>query len=78
MLTCARAVLMTSSHSLKAVGKPQTEADRILKNRNLTELMRIDIVPVISFAQLVKEHNAKSIGYLKLDVEGYAPESLNL
>ena len=54
------------------LGKPQTEAGRILKNRNLTQLMRIDIVPVISFAQLVKEHNADTIGYLKLDVEGYS------
>jgi hypothetical protein len=29
-----------------SAGKPQTEADRILKNRGLEHLMRVDEVPV--------------------------------
>lgn len=56
-----------------AAGKPQTEAARILKNRKLEELMRVDEVPVFSFAQLVEKYNVRSIGYLKVDVEGHEP-----
>jgi FkbM family methyltransferase len=56
-----------------AAGKPQTEAARILKNRNLTKLMRTDRVPVVSFEQLTAQHAVTSIGYLKVDVEGHEP-----
>ena len=36
-----------------AVGKPQTEASRILTNRNLTRLLQRDIVPVLGIEQLL-------------------------
>lgn len=56
-----------------AAGQPQSEAARILKNRNLTQLMRVDRVPVLSFEALCEIHEVKSIGYLKVDVEGHEP-----
>eukprot|EP00041_Stephanoeca_diplocostata_P000913 m.17755 g.17755 ORF g.17755 m.17755 type:complete len:297 (+) comp11306_c0_seq2:333-1223(+) len=54
-----------------AAGKPQTEAARILANRNLTHLMRVDDVPVLSFEGLARKYNVRTIGFLKIDVEGH-------
>ena len=53
-----------------AVGRPQSEAARILRNRNLTQLMRREEVRVVGMEQLLREHGVGEIGYLKLDVEG--------
>ena len=42
----------------------------MLRARNLTSLLRNETVRTTSFARILTEQRVRSIGYLKIDVEG--------
>ena len=53
------------------VGRPHAEAMAALRRKGLLHLMRNVTVPTIYFGRLVREQRIRSIGMLKIDVEGY-------
>ena len=52
------------------VGRPHQEARSELRRRGLTDLMRNASIPTASFGQIVRDRGIRSVGLLKVDVEG--------
>ena len=53
------------------VGKPHPKAMHSLQTRQLDHLMRNASVAMMTFADLCRVHRVRSIGVLKVDVEGF-------
>jgi len=56
------------------VGRPHPDLQRELKKLGLGHLQRNASVPAMSLSSLLAAHRVRSIGYLKVDVEGVEPQ----